>query len=278
MNLEAKRGAIDPWLPEIPVYRQCELLGLNRSSYYYQPCRDTSYNEYLMRLIDEQYTRTPFYGIPKMTQWLREQKGERVNHKRIERLMRQMGLMALSPGPHTSRKREKHRVYPYLLNGLEIVRPDQVWATDITYIRMQRGFLYLVAIMDLFSRYVLSWCLSNTLDTRFCLEALEKALGMSVPEILNADQGVQFTSEAFTNRLKDAGIAISMAGRGRCFDNILVERLWRTLKYEDIFLNDYTGGRETEQGIARYFYFYHRERPHQSLGGKTPEQLYYGTA
>jgi len=278
LNLEAKRGAIDPWLPEIPVYRQCELLGLNRSSYYYQPCRDTSYNEYLMRLIDEQYTRTPFYGSPKMTQWLREQKGERVNHKRVERLMRQMGLMALSPGPHTSRKREKHRIYPYLLNGLEIVRPDQVWATDITYIRMQRGFLYLVAIMDLFSRYVLSWCLSNTLDTRFCLEALDMALGISVPDILNADQGVQFTSEAFTDRLKNEGIAISMAGRGRCFDNILVERLWRTLKYEEIFLNDYTGGRETEQGIAKYFLFYHRERPHQSLGGKTPEQLYYGTA
>jgi putative transposase len=230
-----------------------------------------------MRLIDEQYTRTPFYGSPKMTQWLRRQKGEMVNHKRVERLMRQMGLMALSPGPHTRRKRQKHRVYPYLLNGLDIVRPDQVWATDITYIRMQRGFLYLVAIMDLFSRYVLSWCLSNTLDTRFCLEALEMALGTSIPDIFNADQGVQFTSEAFTDRLENAGVTISMAGRGRCFDNILVERLWRTLKYEEIYLNDYTGGREAEQGIARYFRFYHQERPHQSLGNKTPKELYYGT-
>ena len=278
LNLEAKRGAIDPGLFEIPVYRQCELLGLTKSSYYYKPCRDTKYNEHLMRLIDEQYTRTPFYGSPKMTQWLRGQKGETVNHKRVERLMRQMGLMALSPGPHTSRRRQKHRIYPYLLNRIEIVRPDQVWATDITYIRMQRGFLYLVAVMDLFSRYVLSWCLSNTLDTRFCLEALEMALGISVPDIFNADQGVQFTSEAFTDRLKDEDIAISMAGRGRCFDNILIERLWRTLKYEEIYLNEYTGGREAEQKITRYFLFYHRERPHQSLDGKTPEQLYYGTA
>lgn len=278
MDLETKRGAIDPGLSEIPVYRQCELLGLNRSSYYYQPCRDTSYNEHLMRLIDEQYTRTPFYGSPKMTQWLRGQKGEMVNHKRVERLMRQMGLMALSPGPQTSRKRHKHRIYPYLLSGLKIVRPNQVWATDITYIRMQRGFLYLVAIMDLFSRYVLAWSLSNTLDTRFCLEALEMAFKKGVPDILNADQGVQFTSDPFTDRLNDEGIAISMAGRGRCFDNILVERLWRTLKYEEIYLNDYTGGREAEQSIARYFHFYHRERPHTSLGYNTPEQRYYGIA
>ena len=278
LSLEAKRQAINPGISEIPVYRQCELLGLNRSSYYYRPCRDTRYNEYLMRLIDEQYTRTPFFGSPQMTRWLKRQKGEPVNHKRVERLMRQMGLMALSPGPHTSRRNPRHKVYPYLLNGIVIDRPDQVWATDITYIRMQRGFLYLVAIMDLYSRYILSWRLSNTLDTHFCLEALEMALGISTPVIFNADQGVQFTSDAFTNRLESEGIAISMAGRGRCFDNILVERLWRTLKYEEIHLHDYNGGHEAEQGIARYIHFYHLERPHGSLGGNTPEQEYYGAA
>ena len=275
MTLEAKRQAVDPGFSEIPVYRQCDLLGLNRSTFYYQPCRDTRYNEYLMRLIDEQYIRTPFYGSPRMTWWLREHKGELVNHKRVSRLMRQMGLMALSPGPHTSRKSKEHEVYPYLLRGLVIDRPDQVWASDITYIRMQRGFLYLVAIMDLFSRYVLSWCLSNTLDTRFCLDALERGLQVGTPGIFNNDQGIQFTSERFTDRLKKDDIRISMAGRGRCFDNILVERLWRSLKYEEVYVNDYSGGREAHQGISGYFRFYNQERPHQSLGRRTPEQMYF---
>ena len=228
-----------------------------------------------MRLIDEQYIRTPFYGSPRMTWWLREHIGELVNHKRVSRLMRQMGLMALSPGPHTSRKAKEHGVYPYLLRGLVIDRPDQVWASDITYIRMQRGFLYLVAIMDLFSRYVLSWCLSNTLDTRFCLDALERGLQVGTPGIFNNDQGIQFTSERFTDRLKKDDIRISMAGRGRCFDNILVERLWRSLKYEEVYVNDYSGGREAHQGISGYFRFYNQERPHQSLGRRTPEQMYF---
>lgn len=231
-----------------------------------------------MRLIDERYTRTPFYGSPQMTRWLRNQKGELVNHKRVERLMRQMGLMALSPGPHTSRKHLKHKTYPYLLRGLVIEQADQVWASDITYIRMQRGFLYLVAIMDWFSRYVLSWCLSNTLDTRFCLDALEAGLQISTPGIFNTDQGVQFTSEAFTRRLEDESVAISMAGKGRCFDNILVERLWRSLKYEEVYLNDYTQVREADQGIGAYFRFHNKERPHEALDGLTPEQVYYGNS
>ena len=229
-----------------------------------------------MRLIDEQYTRAPFFGSPQMTRWLRNQKGELVNHKRVERLMRQMGLMALSPGPHTSRKHPQNTVYPYLLRNLIIDHPDQVWASDITYIRMQRGFLYLVAIMDLFSRYVLSWCLSNTLDTRFCLDALETGLQLSTPGIFNSDQGVQFTSEAFTDRLKDRDVAISMASRGRCFDNIFVERLWRSLKYEEVYLKDYTCGREANNGIGAYFRFHNQERPHGALEGLTPEDLYFG--
>lgn len=209
-----------------------------------------------------------------MTRWLKEQKGEPVNHKRVERLMSKMGLMALSPGPHTSRKHSQHKVYPYLLRGLVIDRPNQVWSSDITYIPMQRGFLYLVAIMDLFSRYVISWFLSNTLDSRFCLDALEYGLQFGIPEIFNSDQGVQFTNESFTKRLQDCNINISMTHTGRCFDNILVERLWRSLKYEEVYLKEYQNGSEAAQGIASYMHFHNTERPHSSLSGKTPEQLY----
>lgn len=231
-----------------------------------------------MRLIDEQYMKTPFYGSPQMTRWLKGQRGEPVNHKRVERLMNKMGLMALSPGPHTSRKHPQHKFYPYLLRGLVIDRPNQVWASDITYIRMQRGFLYLVAIMDLFSRYVISWFLSNTLDSRFCLDALEAGLQFGIPDIFNSDQGVQFTSESFIKRLQDRNIDISMTHKGRCFDNILVERLWRSLKYEEVYLKDYQNGSEAAQGIGSYMHFHNTERPHSSLSGRTPEQLYLAQA
>lgn len=269
--------SIESTHPEISVFRQCELLGLARSSFYYESQRDDSYNELLMRLIDEQYTRTPFYGVRRMLVWL-ESMGHPVNHKRVGRLMNVMGLEAIYPKPRTSKAHPKHRKYPYLLDGLEIVRPNQVWATDITYIRMNKGFVYLMAIMDWFSRYVLAWEVSITLETEFCLSALDRALSIAKPEILNSDQGSQFTSDDFTKRLKDEGIAISMDGRGRVFDNIFVERLWRSVKYEEVYLNDYQQVREAKAGLGRYFEFYNNERFHQSLGYKRPVEIYRGVA
>ena len=230
-----------------------------------------------MRLIDEQYTRTPFYGSRRMTVFLRTE-GQVVNRKRVQRLMRLMGLEGVAPGPHTSRAHLQHKVYPYLLREVVLERPNQVWSTDITYIPMRRGFMYLVAILDWYSRYVLAWELSNTLDTRFCLEALERALSGAHPEIFNSDQGVQFTSLAFTTRLEHHGIRISMDGRGRVFDNIFVERLWRTLKYEDIYLKDYVSVPELEAGLRSYFRFYNEERPHQALDYRTPAAVHLGTA
>jgi len=264
---------IEPAHPQIPVFRQCELFGLARSSFYYEPQCDDSYNELLMRLIDEQYTRTPFYGIRRLTAWLRKTE-HIVNHKRVARLMNLMGLEAIYPKPRTSKEHPQHKKYPYLLKGLEIVRPNQVWATDITYIRMKRGFIYLTAIMDWFSRYVLSWEISITLETEFCLVALDRALGTAKPEIFNSDQGSQFTSDDFTKRLKDHGIRISMDGRGRCFDNIFIERLWRSVKYEEVYLNDYQEIREAKDRLGQYFEFYNNERLHQSLDYRTPGEVY----
>jgi len=254
---------------------QCALLGVARSGLYYEPAPESEENLLLMRLIDEQFTRRPIYGVSRMTAWLRLQ-GHRVNPKRVRRLMRTMGLEAIYPKPHLSRPADGQRRYPYLLRGLTIERPDQVWATDITYIRLARGFVYLVAILDWFSRYVLAWELSLTLDARFCLEALERALGRGRPEMFNSDQGSQFTSEAFTGRLETAGVAISMDGRGRCFDNIFVERLWRSVKYEEVYLHDYRDVWEATEQLGSYFVFYNEERPHQALGWRTPAQVYFG--
>jgi putative transposase len=252
-------------------------VGLARSTLYYDPHADESYNEDLMRLIDEQYTRTPFYGIRRMTAWLRRQ-GHMVNHKRIGRLMALMGLEAIYPKRRTNLSAPGHRIYPYLLAGLVIERVNQVWMTDITYIRMKRGFIYLVAIMDWLSRYVLSWALSNTLDVAFCLEALNKALCSGQPDIFNSDQGVQFTSQAFTGRLEAQGICISMDGRGRVFDNIFIERLWRSVKYEEVYLKDYESVKEACAGLNAYFRFYNEQRPHQALGYLSPAALYAGGA
>jgi len=260
---------------DIPIYRQCELLGLSRSSFYYSSSRDDSLNEHLMRLIDEQYTKTPFYGILKMTAWLNFQ-GHLVNHKRVARLMRLMGIEAIYPKPRLSKPDNKHRKYPYLLKNIDVIHPDQVWASDITYIRMHRGFVYLTAIMDWFSRFVLSWELSINLDTDFCLVALEKAFSIGRPGIFNSDQGPQYTSLDFTGRLEREGVQISMGGRGRVFDNIFVERLWRTVKYEEVFLKDYRSVSEAREGIGNYFEFYNAERFHQSLGYKTPSEVYRG--
>jgi len=265
---------IEPGHADLTIVRQCELVGLSRSSFYYSSKGETAYNIELMRLIDEQYTRTPFYGSPKMTEWLRQQ-GNAVNPKRVARLMRVMGLQAVVPGPHTSRRHPEHVIYPYLLRGVAVTRPNQVWAADITYLRMRHGFLYLMAVMDWFSRYVLAWRLSNTMDVSFCLEALEEALGLGRPEIFNTDQGSQFTSEDFTGRLKTADVKISMDGRGRAVDNIFVERLWRSLKYEDVYLKDYQDGREVFEGVGTYFGFYNTVRPHQALDYRTPWEVHH---
>ena len=253
--------------------RQCALLGLHRSTWYYEPAPESAANLALMRLIDEQYLQRPYYGSRRMTVWL-NQEGHEVNRKRVQRLMRLMRLEAVYPKPRTTVAGAGHKIYLYLLRGVEVTRPNQVWSTDITYVPLQRGFLYLTAIMDWYSRYVLAWRLSNSLDADFCLEALDEALARGRPEIFNSDQGVQFTSQAFTGRLESAGVAISMDGRGRALDNVFVERLWRSVKYEEVYLHEYTSGAECHAGLSAYFQFYCEERPHQSLDYRTPAEVY----
>ena len=260
---------------QISVTRQCELLGLSRSSFYYAPGGESRENLLLMKEIDRIYTRWPFYGYPRITDELQVQ-GWVVNEKRIARLMSLMGLQAIVPGPHTSRPHPENLVYPYLLRDLEVIQANQVWCSDITYLPMKSGFLYLVAIMDWFSRFVLAWELSNSLDTEFCLAALEKAFQMGSPGIFNTDQGAQFTSEEFTRTLLAKRIRISMDGRGRALDNIFIERLWRTVKYEEVYPRDYENGGEARQGLGRYFGFYNDERRHEALGRKTPREIYFG--
>lgn len=265
---------IVPAHPKFSVRRQCELLGVSRAGFYYEPVAVDPEDLLLMRLLDEQYTLMPFYGVRKMTAWLNTV-GYYPDVKRVRRLLRLMGLMAIYRKPNLSFNGTDHRRYPYLLRGVPILRRDQVWSTDITYIRLRGGFVYLVAIIDWYSRYVLAWRLSNTLDTGFCLEALDEALLRGRPDIFNSDQGVQFTSSDFTGRLEQAKIQISMDGRGRCFDNIFVERLWRSVKYEDIYLNDYETVGEARAGLGRYFPLYNNERLHQSLDYQTPAQVYW---
>ena len=257
--------------------RQCELLGLARASLYYQAAEETAVNLRLMRLLDEEYTRHPFYGSRRLTAWLNGQ-GEQVNRKRVQRLLRLMGLEALYPKPRLSVPDLSHRVYPYLLRRVGIERVNQVWSADITYVPMPKGFMYLAATIDWYSRYVVSWRLSNTLDGLFCQEMLEEALSQGRPEIFNTDQGVQFTALAFTERLKQAGVLISMDGRGRCLDNVFVERLWRTVKYENIYLQAYATVAELERGLRSYLWFYNEERLHQSLDYQPPGLVYRGAA
>lgn len=263
---------IEPPHKKIGIGRQCDLLGLPRSSYYYAPKGDDGYNRLMMNLIDEQFTKTPFYGVPRMTAWLRRE-GHDVNSKRIRRLMRTMGLSAIYP-KKLSKAHPAHKKYPYLLRDMVIERPDQAWCADITYIRLQQGFVYLVVIMDWHSRYVLAWDMSITLDAAFCIETLKRALMISRPEIFNTDQGVQFTSDDFTEVLEREGICISMDGRGRVYDNIFVERLWRTVKYEEVYLHQYSTVADARRGLRRYFHFYNAERIHESLGYKTPHEVY----
>ncbi|MCP3925399.1 MAG: IS3 family transposase [Desulfobacterales bacterium] len=272
--IDWKKKCIQPEHPQIPVVRQCELLDFSRSAYYYESRGISDYNKLLMRLIDEEHTKYPFYGVLRLTAWL-QRNGHMVNLKRIRRLMRLMDIAAVYPKPKLSKPSKEHEIYPYLLKGVNITRPNQVWCTDITYIRTVHGFVYLVAVMDWFSRYVLSHEISNTMDNRFCINALNKALEISKPEIFNSDQGSQFTSNDFTSCLKNNKIAISMDGRGRFYDNIFIERLWRSVKYEKVYLNEYITVKDVVIGIADYFDYYNNQRLHQALGDKYPAELYF---
>ncbi len=283
--VEHKRALVDrveAGHSSISIRRQCQLLGLHRSNLYYQPAleegQETEENLALMRLLDEQYTQTPFYGVRRMTQWLRVE-GQVVNPKRVRRLLRKMGLWAIYPGPSTSKAAPGHRIYPYLLRGVPIKECNQVWSTDITYVRLHRGFCYLVAVIDWFSRYVLSWEVATRLEVSFCLEALDRALarGSDKPQVFNSDQGVQFTSLDFTARLLAEEISISMDGRGRALDNIFVERLWRSVKQEEVYIRDYQNVGDAVNGLGRYFDFYNHRRLHQSLQYRTPAQVYWQT-
>jgi putative transposase len=274
LSAPQQRVLIDIDHPQLSVRRQCELLGLNRSTLYYEPAPETKENLALMKLIDKQYTDCPFYGSRKMTAWLQEVMQREVNRKRVQRLMRLMGLEAIYPKPKLSLPGQGHKVFPYLLRGVTIGRVDQVWSTDITYVPMPNGFMYLAAVIDWFSRYVIAWRLSNTLEGSFCLELLDEALALGRPEVFNTDQGVQFTAEAFTSRLLSAGVAVSMDGKGRCLDNVFVERLWRSVKYEEIYLRWHETVPQLSKGLGRYFPFYNEERLHQSLDYRTPAQVY----
>jgi putative transposase len=267
---------IEPDHSQLSILRQCALLELPRASYYRNAvgAGESAENLNLMRLIDEEYTRHPFFGSRKMRDYLRRL-GHRVNRKRVRRLMRKMGIKSVAPSPNTSKPSPEHKVYPYLLNGLDIGRANHVWCTDITYIRLAGGFVYLVAVMDWYSRKVLSWEVSSSMDESFCVSALERALRLyPAPEIFNTDQGSQFTGKAFTGVLKKHEIRISMDGKGRCMDNIFIERLWRSVKYEEVYLNDYATTEELRKGLRKYFHFYNTERPHQTFNGATPLEVY----
>lgn len=276
MSREKRRAMIDREHPTLSVTRQCGLAGLSRSGFYYQPRPETDENLDLMRQIDEQYLKTPWYGSRQMARHLRRQ-GIKINRKRVQRLMRQMGLMAIAPKPGTSRPAPAHLVYPYLLRDLTIDRPNHVWCADITYIPMAHGFLYLVAIMDWATRRVLSWRLSNTLDSGFCVEALDAAIAEhGTPDIFNTDQGCQFTGSDWIGMLTTHGIRISMDGKGRWMDNVFIERLWRSLKYECVYLNAFGSLREANRKIGHWISYYNHERPHSSLNDLTPNEVYTG--
>lgn len=261
--------------PHMSMRKQCDLLSINRSGLYYEPKGEPLYNRELMMLIDEKFTECPEMGVPSMTMYLRRDKHKKCGPKRVRRLMRMMGLEPIYPKPNTSKPNKAHKVYPYLLRDVTVDRPNQVWAADITYIRLKHGFAYLVAIMDWYSRSVLSWRLSNTMDASFCCEALDEALvKYGNPEIFNSDQGAQFTSDAFISRLKAQHINISMDGRGRALDNIFVERLWRTVKYQNVYIKGYETMQEADAGLNEYFHRYNHARRHQSLGYEHPWDVY----
>ena len=267
------RPLIDPEHPTLSVRRQCQLVGLTRSSYYLPPTEESAENLALMAFIDRQYTACPFYGSRRIAAWLRRN-GHPANRKRVQRLLRVMGLEALYPKPNLSLTGRCHRIHPYLLRGVEVRRVDQVWSADITYLPLPSGFMYLVATIDWFSRFVVGWRLSNTLDGAFCRDMLDEALTTGTPEVFNTDQGVQFTAAGWVERVQASGAKVSMDGRGRCLDNVFVERLWRSVKYEDVYLRGYESVPELERGLRAYFRFYNDERLHQSLGYRTPAEVY----
>ena len=273
MSRKQRQGMIDRKRRKVSLARQCALLDISRAWLYYQPTTPSAEDLELMAKMDRQYLKTPFYGSRKMQAWL-QGLGHPAGRNKVRRLMRLMGLEAIYRRPNTSKPAPGHRTYPYLLRGLEVSRVNQVWSADITYILMAKGFLYLVAIMDWHSRHVLAWRLSNTMDVAFCVEALEEALSKGKPEIFNTDQSSQFTSEAFTGMLLKQGIQVSMDGKGRYLDNIFVERLWRSVKYEEVYLKAYQNGTEARKGIGAYLDLYNRERPHQALGYRTPGQVF----
>jgi putative transposase len=274
MSVERRRQMIEPAHPQLSIVRQCELVSISRSGFYDRPAGETPLNLALMRLIDVQFLETPWYGSRQMARHLRRE-GYTVGRKRVRRLMARMGLAPIYQQPRTTVPHPEHRVYPYLLRDLVIERPNQVWCADLTYIPMRRGFLYLVAVMDWATRKVLSWRVSNTMDVEFCLDALEEALArFGKPEIFNTDQGSQFTSPRFTGVLQEAGIRISMHGRGRWLDNVFIERLWRSLKYECVYLHAFETGSELRAGLARWIGYYNAQRPHSTLAGRTPDEAY----
>jgi len=273
LDLQARRGFIEPSHPVLSIVNQCKLINLHRSSYYFQAATESPENLEIMRLIDEKYTRHPFYGSRKLVPYF-EENGLNVNRKRVLRLMRLMGISPVYPKPNLSKPEQGHKIYPYLLRDLPIVNPDQVWSTDITYIPMRGGFVYLTAVIDWFSRFVLAFELSNTLDSAFCIRALLSALGISQPVIFNTDQGSQFTSLDFTSVLKERGIMISMDGKGRAIDNVFIERLWRSVKYELIYLKEFDSVPQLYDELSSYFKFYNEERHHQALGNRRPAELY----
>ena len=273
-SVSDRKGLIDRNHPDISINRQCELLEVSKGALYYKANPIDSYTLILMDLIDEQHTKTPFYGSRRLTAFLNGQ-GHLVNRKRVQRLMRLMRIEAIYPKPKTTRRNEKHKIYPYLLKGVVINKPDHVWSTDITYIRIGNSFMYLTAVIDWFSRYVLSWRLSNTLENAFCVEALEEALCISTPEIFNTDQGSQFTALNFLNILLAKKIRVSMDSKGRALDNVFVERLWRTIKYEEVYLKDYRTVKEAHCSLKAFIQFYNQERLHQALGYKVPVSVYH---
>lgn len=269
------RSLINPGHPKLTILRQCELLGLSRSTYYYEPAPETQENLELMKLIDALYTKRPFLGSRKMVTELAREHDLKVNRKRVQRLMRLMGIESVLPGPRTSTSAPHNAVYPYLLRNVEIQRVNQVWSSDITYIPVARGWVYLVAVMDWYSRMIVSWELSNSMELQFCLVALERALRAGKPEVFNTDQGAQFTSPRFVGVLEEEGVQVSMDGRGRYLDNIWIERFWRSLKYEEVYLNEYDSPMRAWRGIRDYIEYFNKERAHQSLGYLTPEQVFH---
>jgi putative transposase len=274
MSAARRRGIVDTDHPQLSIRNQCKLLDLQRSTYYYQPQGESEYNLGLMRVIDELFTNLPFLGSRQMRRMLVDT-GHQVGRGRVRRLMRKMGLMAVFHKPRTSQPHPEHKIYPYLLRKVPIVRPNQVWCADITYIPMKRGFLYLVTVMDWYSRAVLSWRVSNTMDSDFCVAALEDAINRyGIPEIFNTDQGAQFTSYEFTKTLRDAEVRISMDGRGRWLDNAMIERLWRSLKYECVYLREYETGSDLRRSLAWWFDFYNSRRPHSVFNGRKPMEIF----